>query len=118
MTFNDIPNKAIEIQFEEHRTTNYRGQRTRGTVSIEYILLAGKRFYYEGIWAGCEAAYRKAVDEHPGQEFVIWPRGGWGNPGLPGLYIRSPCRDADWAEEKKWNKEQAEKKAKKEAKKK
>ena len=116
MPFTPIPNKVIEILFEEHRKQNFKGQRTRGTYSIEYVLINGKRFYYEGMWGSTEAAYRKAIDECPGREFVIWPRGGWGNPGLPALYVRNPRHDKAWAEEQKWNKEQAKKKAEKDAK--
>lgn len=98
--FPQQPNKAIRLQFE-HRPIP--GKRKK-TSDHEFIELAGKRFYYAGMYPDMNAAWNEAITNHPECEWVVWPRGGWGNPSMPGLYVRNSI---DWEKEheedlKKW----------------
>lgn len=91
-----IENKCIETKFEDIPRFSKDGKRRlKSKHSIEYIELAGKRFYREGQYADLEAAHDMACKDHPGCEWVIWPRGGWGTTTLPAIYIRNPAREKE-----------------------
>lgn len=67
-------NKHIEIQY------------TKGG-STSHIVLNKVRYNYVGLYGCASAAFDVACKDYPGQEWVIIPLGGWGNPAMPGLFI-------------------------------
>lgn len=99
--FPPIENNVLETLFEERPKLNRLGRKTRGKYSVEYIEINGVRFYYMSQFINQDAAYLAVTEQHPGVEWVIWPRGGWGNPTLPAVYVRDLEREKELAAEAK-----------------
>jgi len=65
-----------------------------GLPMIPYIEIAGKRFYHRETSGNLETLHAIA-NEHPGCEWVIWPRIGIVDDGPPAIYIRNPAREKE-----------------------
>jgi hypothetical protein len=115
--FLPIKDCILKTKFEKRVKHDRQGRKTRGRYSVEYIEINKVRFYYMGQFASQSIAYLTVTVKHPGIEWIIWPRGGWGNPVLPAVYVRDPDREKELREEKKAAKEAAKKAALKAAKK-
>jgi hypothetical protein len=91
-----IENKCIGTMFEDIPRFSRDGKRRlKSQYTIEYIELAGKRFYYAWASGDLDTLYNAAIRDHPGREWVIWPRGGWGGTTMPAIYIRNPDREIE-----------------------
>jgi len=90
-----ITGKCIDTKFEDIPRFSKDGKRRlKSKNSIEYVELAGKRFYSRGTSGDLETL-RAIANGYPGCEWVIWPRGGWGTTTLPAIYIRNPAREKE-----------------------
>ncbi len=103
-----INKKCIETMFQDIPRFSKDGKRLlKSKGSLECIKLAGELFYKAGTSGSLECLHDIATNDHPGLEWVIWPRGGWGTNTLPAIYIRNPYMEKDLAKAKEILKKEA-----------
>ncbi len=64
-----------------------KDKRKKPYLGREYIKINRHKYQYISTYASASAAYEEADTKYPGQDWVIIPYGGYGNPALPALFV-------------------------------